>query len=118
MQSTGLTWSTDPSSALARPILPPRRKNSSVATEKKVCTRSRIALARWTIASALSPCAAIWEAASVRRPSDMETSCESITRTRFESVISDACTADAYVPLSFSEMCIEMTSPWSESSSL
>ena len=104
MHSTGFTCSTEPSIALARPIRPPRRKNSSVATEKYVCTLSRMPVMRSMMDAADSPCAAISDAARVKRPRDMETSCESTTWTRLGSVISAPCTADAYVPLSFSDM--------------
>src|SRR5439155_10982927 len=90
-----LPCSTDPSSALARPMRPPRLRNSRVATEKYVCTCSRMSFTLATTASAPAPCATSSEAASVSNPSDIEASCESITCTRFASVISAPCTADA-----------------------
>ena len=89
---------------------PPRRRNSRVATEKYVCTCSRIAVIRCATDSASEPWAAISVAARVSSPSDIEASWESITRTRLASVISAPCRADAYVPLNFSEMWMETTS--------
>jgi hypothetical protein len=50
---------------------------------------------------------------SVINPSDIETSSESITRTRLGSVIAAACRADSKVPLSFCEMWIDTTESWS-----
>ena len=104
MHSTGFTCSTEPSIALARPMRPPRLKNSSVATEKYVCTWSRIALIFFTTASASAPLATISVAARVSNPNDIDTSCESTTCTLVGSVISAPCMADAYVPLNFCEM--------------
>ena len=48
----------------------------------------------------------------------METSRESTTCTRCGSVMSAACLAESYVPLSFSEMWMETIASWFASSSL
>ncbi len=95
---------------------PPRRKNSSVATEKYVCKCGRIAMTLLSMAAASRSCAAKDDATKAMSPSDIDTTSESMTCTRLGSVMSAAWRADATVPLNFSEMWIDTTASWSSSS--
>src|SRR4029077_2976623 len=83
---------------------------------KYVWTCGLIASTRLSMVPASRSCAARAAATSATRPSDIETTSESITCTLLGSVMSAAWRADAYVPLSFSEMWIETTASWFSSS--
>ena len=119
----GLIRSVEPIHAWAPPIRPPRRRNSSVSTAKRIFSSSRTARARAAAACASAPSLIALAAATASRPRPAQTLAESTISIRSGAIPrsvswSRACSAERTVPEMPPEMWIEtMSDPCSSSGS-
>ena len=111
----GLIFSVEPIHALAAPIRPPRRRNSSVSTANHILKSARAASIWASTASRSPPASAAFAAARTIRPVPPAAVRESRIRTRSpplpsRSNCSAACRPAWPVPDSPSEMCTDAMS--------